>query len=389
MKALVFGAGNIGRGFLGLQLAKSGFEVTFIDVDAVKVTALNDEREYPVYIVSAKGTEIEVVNGLSAILLSDAESIEQAVIDADVVLTAVGKSALQFVAESLARGLIKRITKRPISEMHIAVIACENVQDNTAFLCNLMSKYVSPDDMERILNTVSFPNCVVDRIVPNTVPSRKESVLAVTVEDYFQLVVDGQGLKSPLPDIVGMDVSMNLSATLEQKLCTLNMAHAVVGYFGHLRGYQFVHEAAADSEIEMLLQGALEEVSITITKRHRHISRVQQQGYAKRVVARFKNQHLRDEIVRVARQPLRKLGPDDRLIKPALLCVAQGVTPVFLACGVTAALHYDCVVDPEAQNLALNIKEYGIERVLQQVCGLTGDSDVGRLIKADFLLRAL
>jgi mannitol-1-phosphate 5-dehydrogenase len=180
-----------------------------------------------------------------------------------------------------------------------------------------------------------------------------------------------------------------MSATLEQKLCTLNMAHAIVGYFGYLRGHQFVHEAVVDADVAALLHGALAEVSTTIAGRHSCIALPQQQAYAKKVVARFKNPYLRDEIVRVARQPRRKLGPDDRLIKPALLAAQQGTIPAFLASGITAALHYDYNADAEARELVTNIREQGIEQVLQQVSGLHPDSEVGRLVRADFLLRAL
>jgi mannitol-1-phosphate 5-dehydrogenase len=389
MKGLIFGAGNIGRGFLGLLLTKNGFDVTFVDVDSGKIAALHTEHGYPVFVVSADGIGEETVANADGILATDVENIERAIVEADLILTAVGKDALQYLAPNLARGLLQRMKLRPKADMHVAVVACENVQDNTIFLRDHILKWIPDEQAARFIETISFPNCVVDRIVPNTLPRKSESVLAVAVEEYFQLAIDGEGLKGPFPSIAGIDISSNLGATLEQKLCTLNMAHAIVGYFGYLRGHTFVHEAVADADVSQLLAGALQEVSLAITGRHSSITPSQQGEYARKVVTRFKNPHLRDEIVRVARQPRRKLGPGDRLIKPALLSASQGNTPAFLASGITAALHYDYGADAEAQELTSNIREHGIERVLQQVTGLTPENNVARLVKANFLLRAL
>ena len=389
MKGCIFGAGNIGRGFLGLLLAKAGFEVTFVDVDLGKVSAINAAHEYPVFVVSEGGVSEELVRNANAILAADAENIQRAIVEADVVLTAVGKDALQYLAPNLARGLVRRMEARPREDMHVSVVACENVQDNTTFLRNLIMQHVPLEKQAQLEGAISFPNCVVDRIVPNTLPRRSDSTLAVAVEEYFQLAIDRSGLKAAFPQISGIDLSENLSATLEQKLCTLNMAHAIVGYYGYLRGYHYVHEAVADTYIFELLCGALAEVSATLTSRHESIAAMSQELYANKVVARFRNAHLQDEIVRVARQPRRKLGPDDRLIKPAVLAANQGTLPAFLASGITAALHYDYGADAEAQSLVAEIREHGIERVLHQVSGLDPENDIARMVKADFLLRAL
>lgn len=390
MNALVFGAGNIGRGFLGALLGKGGFAVTFVDVDAAKVALINNERAYPVLVVSSSSMREEVVTNVRAISFADAEALTKAIVDADVLLTAVGKSALSAVAEVLARGLTERLKVRPRSEVHVVVVACENVNDNTAYLRELTLAKAPEELRQEIGALISFPNCVVDRIVPNALPANaSSSPLAVAVEDYFQFAVDGTALKAPLPAIPGVEVSTDLGATLEQKLFTLNMAHAIVGYYGYLRGYQFIHEAVADSDIRALLRGAFDEVAATLTGRHTNITRERQDAYAAKVVGRFQNAHLRDDIVRVARQPKRKLGPGDRLVQPALRTLEQGRIPAYLTTGITAALHFDYAGDAQSQELVAAIRAQGIDRVLAEISGLAPDSELARLVKADFLLRAL
>lgn len=389
MKGLIFGAGNIGRGFLGLLLSEAGFNVTFVDIDSGKVGALEAGRAYPVHVVSGSGSVERVVRGVRAISASDHDSIERAVIETDIILTAVGKDALRFVAPSLARGLVARATSRPREHLHVAVVACENVQDNTTFLRDLILGHLDVEDQRLVLDAFSFPDCVVDRIVPNTLPRPGDSALAVDVEEYFQLAVDMSALRSPLPQITGIELSPHLGATLEQKLCTLNMAHAIVGYFGFLRGHVYVHEAVGDRDISVLLDGALGEVSAMLTARHASISVDAQAAYASKILTRFANPHLKDEIVRVARQPRRKLGKDDRLIKPALLAHEHGRVPAFLASGITAALHFSHAADSEAASLVTAIRRDGIDRVLHDVSGLDRESEVARMVKADYLLRAL
>jgi mannitol-1-phosphate 5-dehydrogenase len=240
----------------------------------------------------------------------------------------------------------------------------------------------------QVLQAVSLPNCVVDRIVPNALGT-PDNPLAVTVEEYFQLAIDASGLKSSLPAVPGLDLASDLDALLEQKLFTLNMAHAIIGYFGYMRGCQFVHEAVADQLVRQLLAGALGEVERTLVARHSSITAEGQQAYATKIISRFENPYLGDEVVRVARDPLRKLGPDDRLIKPAAMALSTGQLPANLATGIAAALHYDYQGDPRAQELVEAVTERGVQRVLSEVSALQPDDPLTQLVVADYAFKAL
>ena len=51
LKAIMYGGGNIGRGFIGMLMSQSGYDVTFVDVVDTVVETLNRDHCYPVRIV--------------------------------------------------------------------------------------------------------------------------------------------------------------------------------------------------------------------------------------------------------------------------------------------------------------------------------------------------
>lgn len=387
-KALVFGAGNIGRGFLGVLLHESNYEVTFVDVDEQRVNLINQYRDYPVYICSKTGVTEQMVSGVRAIHGKDTEQVVRAVCDADVIMTAVGKLALQYVAKPIALGLIERDKRRLGTPAHVVVVACENVRDNTEYLASFVRNEVGSDWQLKLSRSVSFPNCIVDRIVPNTKP-KSDHPLATTIEDYFQFVVDQSQLQEEFPHVNGVELVPHVSPKLDQKLFTLNMAHGIVGYYGILRGHHFVHEAISDREILELVMGALEEVEDVIVQNHPTISRDEQRAYAGKIVGRFQNHHLQDELVRVASQPKRKLSNNERLVRPACLLWEQGKIPAYLATGIASGFHFHDERDSQARELNAELTGRGIASVIAEVSGLPETHPVARAVKSDYLLRAL
>lgn len=386
-RALQIGAGNIGRGLLGPVYAEAGLRTTFADVNERQVKELNGYGEYPVFTVSAEGAQESLVGNVDAVDIRDPEAFSRAVVEADVITTAVGPDVLPRVAPALAAGLVERLKRRPSDELHVAVVACENVTDNTARLKEHIWAHLTPEQQARLEGIVSFPNCAVDRIVPTAGVSAEP--LAVTVEDYYQLVIDAAALRQPIPAIPGMKLSEDLDAVLEQKLFTLNTVHALTAYYGHKAGYEYIHEAIQDPTIRSLVEGTLTEIEPLLTERHDSISAADQQAFADQTVERFANPYLRDTVTRVGREPMRKLGADDRLVAPALLLVEQGGTPAHLTVGIVAALKFRHPADPQAVELARRIPEETVPGVLQGVSGLSPEHPVSTMAKAAFELDEL
>jgi len=381
--AVVFGAGNIGLGFLGSLLWQSGYHTTFIDVNEVRLEAINRDGAYTVNEVSVDGASSHVVTDISGIQAHDPKAVD-AIMNADIVLTAVGKGALPHVAKPLAKGIRKRLESKWLSEMHIVVIACENLIENTSYLMRHVLAEIPDTLHSNVMSCISFPNCVVDRIVPNSSGEVGEGI-QITVEEYYQLVVDETMLLAPLPKITGMDLTSNLDAAISQKLFTLNMGHALLGYFGYLKGHAFVHESLQDRHVSQLLDGAFQEVEQALVATH-GIPVLDQRAYAQMVKRRFLNPHLKDEVSRVARDPIRKLGPKDRIVGPIISCFKQGMIPPFLTAGAAAVLGFDATQDKEAIQLQRDLQHRSLGEVIAEKTTIKQGTDLNRMIQSQYLL---
>lgn len=369
-EALQIGGGNIGRALVGEVMYEAGLHVTFADVNEQLIESFNNEHGYPVRVVSLEGSREEYVDGVEAISSLDEAAMIEKIVNADIITTAVGAGILPRVAPTLAKGLVERIKQRPTDEVHVVVVACENVEKNTETLRDHILAALSDDEWRgEILKRVSFPNCAVDRIVPNT-KSDIDHPLAVITEDYYQLAIDRTALLADMPDIPGIALVDDLEAVLAQKLFTLNGAHAAAAYWGYLKGYETIDEAMRDPNIQALAKGLMDEVGAVIVRHYPSISEQQQVTFAEKTLRRFMNPYLKDEPKRVGRDPKRKLGPRDRLLRPAILAIEDGDTPANINTAIVGGLRFDSPDDPQAVELHREIERTGIDDAFVAVTGL-------------------
>lgn len=383
-EALQIGGGNIGRALVGEVMHEAGMHVTFADVNEKLITDIQNERGYPVEIVSLDGARQEYVDDVEAISSLDEEAMIDKIVHADIVTTAVGAGILPRVAPVLARGLVERYKIRPQDEMHVVVIACENLEKNTETLRDhILAALPDEEWRKRIIEKVSFPNCAVDRIVPNT-KSEIDHPLSVITEDYFQLAVDKTALKADMPHIPGIELVDDLEAILAQKLFTLNGAHAAAAYWGYIRGYETIDEAMKDSNIQALVDGLMDEVSEIIVQHFPSISSQQQRAFVEKTLRRFMNPYLKDEPKRVGREPKRKLSVNDRLLRPALLAIKAGKPPANINMAIVGGLRFNNPEDSQAVELRSDIDTLGIEATVVAITGLQKNHPIVRQAAASY-----
>lgn len=364
MKAVHFGAGNIGRGFIGLLLSQADYHVSFVDVNDQVIDAINEKQQYNVLLADESGEKIPVSNISGINSMKDPEAVIEAIVEADIITTAVGASILPIIADLLAKGLTKRLET---ANAPVNVIACENMIGGSALLKDEVFKKVTPEVANQLPTRVGFPNAAVDRIVPN---QSHEDILTVSVEPYSEWVVDQSMMIGDLPDIEGMTRVPSLDPFIERKLFTVNTGHAVTAYFGYHFGYATIKDTLEDEEVLALVKGALKESGKVITSKF-DFSEAEHAKYIEKILGRFLNPYLSDEVTRVARGPLRKLGENDRLVRPGRLYYALvNEEPTHLAKAIAAALLYDYKEDEEAIKLQAMIQAEGYEKTLETLSNL-------------------
>ncbi len=368
MKALHFGAGNIGRGFIGKLLADAGIGLVFADVNQVVLDALNARHTYPVHVVGEQA-KTETVTGVSAVN-STSDDIIALIAEVDLVTTAVGPQILERIAGSVAQGLIARHDRGNTAPLNI--IACENMVRGTSQLKQHVLKALPAQHHAWAEAHVGFVDSAVDRIVPPSEAGSSDP-LEVTVETFSEWIVDKTQFKGALPAIPGMELTDNLMAFVERKLFTLNTGHAITAYLGKLAGHVTIRDAILDSRIRAVVEGAMQESGAVLIRRY-DFDAEKHAAYISKILTRFENPYLKDDVERVGRQPLRKLSAGDRLIKPLLGTLEYQLPHDNLVQGIAAAMHYRSDADPQAQELATLIAEQGVAETLVKISGLEPES---------------
>jgi len=364
MKAVHFGAGNIGRGFVGLLLHEGGYELVFSDVAADLVDAINAADSYTVHEVGEGGVD-KVVTGFRAI---NSQTDPQAVIDevatADIVTTAVGPTVLRFVAPHIVAGLAMRDPSLP----PLKVMACENAINATDLLRDEI-RAQAEEGWDAIAGHAVFANTAVDRIVP--AQAAGEGV-DVTVEPFFEWAIEAPPFRGELPSIPGAHFVEDLAPYIERKLFTVNTGHAATAYFGARAGVDTIAAALEDSEIVAAVARALSETSALLVAKH-GLDPDDLTDYRETILRRFANPALPDTVWRVGRQPLRKLSRHERFVGPAAEAAERGLAVAGLVAAMGAALEFDDPEDPQSVDMQRLLREQDAATFTASVTGLESD----------------
>ncbi len=376
MKAIQFGAGNIGRGFIGAVLSQAGYELVFADVVEDLLEQINTRKEYTVHVSDHNSYDIPV-KGVRAVNSGSSEAVSE-IADADIITTAVGLRILKFVAPTIAKGLAAR--KAAGVEKPLNIIACENGLRATSQLKELVMAQLEPEVAAWVPAHVGFPDAAVDRIVP---PVRCEVPLDVAVEEYFEWDVERSSFVGPVPDIAGMTPVDNLLAYVERKLFTLNTGHATAAYLGKIKGINTIGECVADPEILSNVKAAMQQSGEGLVRKF-GFDHDAHFAYIEKILRRFSNPYLRDECDRVGREPLRKLSPNDRIILPLLTAKGFGLPYDKLVLAAGAALHFDNPQDPQSVEMLASIKEEGLEATISKYTGIAASDPLVAEIAAAY-----
>lgn len=361
--AIQFGAGNIGRGFIGMLLSQAGYRVIFADVVESIIDRLVADQSYTVHVMDTEVEDIVISNVTG--VMSNGEEIIGEIAKADILTTAVGLRVLKFIAPAIAKGIQRRIADG--SKEALNIIACENAIRATSQLKEHVYALLSDEEKAYCEQYVGFADCSVDRIVP---PVRSENPIDVVVEKYCEWNVEKASLKGEIPEIPGMNLADNLMAYIQRKLFTLNTGHCITAYTGILAGHKTIDEAISDPQIYDLVKAAMTQSGDGLIRKF-GFDKDAHYKYIDKIINRFKNPYLQDDVTRVGREPLRKLSADDRLVSPLSTALSYGLPVDRLVLGIGAALHYKNPEDAQSMELQEKIAAKGVSGAFSEVSGVT------------------
>ena len=376
MSCVIFGAGKIARGFIAHLLSLSNIEFVFVEKADALADLINERGQYTINILGAPEKNY-VVKNARALKFCQEEEITEAIAEADVVFDAVGGKNLQEIVPFYIRGIEEKAKRGGC----LNFITCENWKEPARILQEGVEAGISEEAKAYMKECVGFTESVIMR---SGIEAPKELLekdpLIVNVQDYWYLPVDKDRVKGTLPEIKYMDALTGFAGFLERKFYTYNAANGTTSFLGALLGYEVLAEAAHDERILKILEGVYQETGRALSEKH-GIPLEDQMAFTRTSLHKLQDYTIVDSIERNARDPLRKLGKDDRLVGSARMVLSCGIRPENLATAIAAAIYYRNPEDESARELACMVKEEGIDAVLKNVCEIDPDGELGSLIK--------
>jgi mannitol-1-phosphate 5-dehydrogenase len=367
-KLVQFGAGNIGRSFIGQLFSQNGWDVVFVDVNKSLVDALNEKGEYKVYIkTSGKEDRVMLVSNVRAVMGNNEEAILNEIKDANIICTSVGSGVLPKIMPVLGKSLLER-------SKNIDLILAENIR-NGAYSVRKLLKPLLPEDYP-LNQKIGLIETSIGKMVPiMKAEDLLKDPLAVFAEEYNDLIVDKKGFLGPIPDFEDLKPVDNITAYVDRKLFIHNLGHAATAYLGYQykNDYSYVWEALEIDSLFKNVRGVmLESAEALLLEYPETFNRESLILHIDDLLSRFKNRALGDTIFRVGRDLLRKLSPDDRIAGAIKLTRKYGVSCEHIENVYRAACSFEATdengyLDIRDRDFHRRFKGYSVGKLREEV----------------------
>ncbi|WP_455383595.1 mannitol dehydrogenase family protein [Salinispira pacifica] len=371
-----FGAGNIGRSFIGQLFARGGYEVVFVAVNPTLIAALNQRRSYRVVIKCDGRPDQELlVEGVRAVDGRDLDAVEREIAGSDIMATSVGQSALNAVFPALSSGLNRRFAEGPARP--IDIIIAENIRGGAQlFRKQLSPSFPLPGRFDELVGLVETS---IGKMVPiMRAEDVEQDPLWVFAEPYNTLIVDRAGFRGEPPQVDGIKPVDNIAAYVDRKLFIHNLGHAACAYLSYARdpSVTTIADAVRTPEVQAATRRAMLQSADALSLEYPDAYTADDlTDHVDDLLSRFANRALGDTIHRVGRDLYRKLGRQDRLIGAMLLAERRGLAYDAIIAAFFAALQFaspgpDGVLLPADSAFRSRELPRGLDMILRKVCGL-------------------
>lgn len=380
-QAVIFGAGKIARAFIAHLLTISGFDITFVEKSPDLVALLRERERYKVHIMGAPEKSM-VIQGFGALQSDDVLLVAEKVAVAAVVFVSIGGPNLPQIAPLLAAGIEAAAAAGRTEPLNI--ILCENFFQPGVWLRGMIAERLAPGANEWFKQHVGIVETMVLRSsIEPTEEMRAEDPLSLKAQDMWEMPADKEAFVGAIPPIQGLAPKEKFQASLTRKLFTYNAINAVFAYLGYLKGYELLSDAANDPDLIREAEDCSREAGEALCKRY-GFDPVEQKQFAASATAKYQKREIVDPLERNARDPVRKLSRNDRLVGPACLALEEDLRPVALSRAIAAGLLYDNPQDPAAQKVQSLIQKEGLATALKGICGLNEQDELIEMITKAF-----
>jgi mannitol-1-phosphate 5-dehydrogenase len=385
-KLVLFGAGKIGRSFIGQLFSRGGYEVVFIDNYKPVIDELNRRRNYKLIIKSEKEEEMQISN-VRGVFAGDVQNVIDEIAEAGILAVSIGQGGLPGIMPLVAQGLLKRFTidkKAPLD-----IIIAENLRNAAEYFKTALEKLLPREYPFGQL--VGLVETSIGKMVPIMLKKDiEEDILQIFAEPYNTLILDKKAFKNAIPAINGLAPKENMKAWVDRKLFVHNLGHATAAYLGYLfnPGFIFLYEALENEDVYKTVRNTmLESAGILLKKYPDEFTLNTLTDHIDDLLFRFRNKALGDTIFRVGCDLKRKLAPDDRLSGAIRLAIELNLPYDRILFSLVCGCHFRQVDEagnmfPDDRDFVELYNQGGIMHILRVICGF---NDIGHpevLLKA-------
>lgn len=359
MKVVLCGAGKIGRGIIVKSVLNAGHSLTILDISRPLIKLLQEAESYIVHSLDHDIDYQETVTGYEAYLLDSTQTAD-AFLAADLIFVSVGLNNVESLLAALLPYMIQRISddKAPVD-----MIFCENYVGIKTFVRHLLQTKFMVDPLI-FEGRIGFAGGSVGVVVPPP-----EDPLYIVKGPYEDIHIEANALITDfsIPHLVPVD---NFELNIREKLFIYNMAHAMTSYLGWLSGCEYVDQAYLTREINRDVRSAMEASALALSREFES-SFSDELLVVDDIERRICNDRIRDTVIRIAADPVRKLAPDDRLTGSLNLMLRHSITCKPLLKGIAAGFRFDASGDESADQIQSYIKQNGIKCAITKFTGIT------------------
>ncbi len=379
-KLVLFGAGKIGRSFIGQLFARSGYEVVFVDIAERVIRELNSRKGYQVVIKSAGADEILHVENVRGVSGKDVDKVAMELSDCDIAAVSVGQKGLPQAIATLAEGLKLRwkiYGKKPLD-----IILAENLRDADQYVKGILQKILGKEfPLNELVGLVETSIGKMVPIMQNEI--QEKDCLLVYAEPYNTLILDKKAFKNPIPDVAGLAPKDNMKAWVDRKSHIHNFGHAAAAYAGFLAEPNAIYlaDALKNKTVKHFARSAmLQSAEVLMRKYPGEFTPADLTDHVDDLLFRFSNRALGDTVFRVGCDLKRKLHRNDRILSPLIdgMEIKSPVNRILLtfAYGLCfQARDENGNLLPSDAQFSRILDKKGLAYVLSHICGLNPAND--------------